>query len=53
MVKAEKKGVMGGEAVKGVEFSELLRGNDATKKGPDIKGRFPQVDIDPVDDPLD
>ena len=41
-----------GQSVEGVKFSELALGDDMADVGAYVKSGFPEVDIYPIDDPV-
>jgi hypothetical protein len=46
------QGMVGGNAVKGIELGHLLSGNELFNQRIDIELQFPEVDVDPLDDPI-
>jgi hypothetical protein len=51
-VKTKIKGMVGGQSVEGVKFSKLDLGDDVTDVGAYVKSGLPEVDIYPIDDPV-
>jgi hypothetical protein len=51
-MKTKIKGMVGGQSVKSIKFSELTRGDDVADERGHIKSRFSKVDVYPVDDPV-
>jgi hypothetical protein len=53
MAEFEVEGVVGRQPVKGVEFGKLFQGDHLTDIRPHIEGELLEIDVYPMDDPID
>ena len=51
--KSEIKRMVGSQPIKGIKLSELSRRDDVANSRSHVKGRFSEVDVDPINDPVD